>query len=413
LQRDTCNKEGAGTMPAPVWTEAIMQSLATLLTALLLAGCAAAPPAPSVPTQLFSDTRFAPATEPIGADDLFALNPEMRAYLNSPALRAQMRAKGSEHGLVDALYQKGELKLEYDSTMTRNAAQTYQARSGNCMSLVIMTAAFAKELGLNVTFQSVVVDPAWHRSGDLYMASNHVNVSLGQRRSGNLHSSDPERTLTIDFLPPQDMRGYRTNPLDQKTIVAMYINNRAVEALAQNQVDNAYWWARAAVSQDPSFIVAYNTLGVIYQRHGDHQLAERTFRTALERAPDDVVVMQNLVPLLVTLGKHEELQLLSKRLSRLEPDPPYHHFHLGMKAMERHDYPAARALFAREVRRAPYNDEFHFWLGVAHLRLGEAALAREQFALALDNSTTRDGRQLYSAKLAHLRAQMPKAVTAN
>jgi Tfp pilus assembly protein PilF len=382
--------------------------LATLLIVLLLAGCATAPPAPPTPSHLFSDASFAPATERTGADDLFALNPEMRTYLNSHAFRAHLRDKGTEHGLVDALYQKGELKLEYDAAMTRNAAQTYAARSGNCMSLVIMTAAFAKELGLDVRFQNVVVDQTWRRSGGLYTASGHVNLSLGKPLSGNLRNYDSGRTLTVDFLPPEEMAGYRTNPLEEKTIVAMYMNNRAVEALAQNRVDNAYWWARAAVTHDPSFNVAYNTLGVVYQRHGDRQLAERTFRMALEREPKDIVVMQNLVPLLAALGKSEESQALSKRLARLEPNPPFHYFDLGMKAMEREDYPAAKALFAREVGRAPYNDEFHFWLGVAHLRLGEAAQAREQIALALDNTTTRDGKALYSAKLAHLRAQNPK-----
>jgi tetratricopeptide (TPR) repeat protein len=385
-----------------------MKSLATLLISLLLAGCASAPPAPPAPSQLFSDATFAAPTELVGADELFAMSPEMRAYLNSPAFRAQLRAKGLEHGLVDALYQKGELKLEYDSAMTRNAAQAYQARSGNCMSLVIMTAAFAKELGLTVSFQNVVVDQTWRRSGDLYMASSHVNLSLGKPVSSNLRNYETERALTIDFLPPEDMAGYRTYPIDEKTIVAMYMNNRAVEALAQHQLDNAYWWARAAVMQNPSFIVAYNTLGVIYQRHGDQQLAERTFRLALEREPEDIVVMQNLLPVLGAAGKNEEAMVLSKRIASLEPNPPFHYFQLGMKAMERQDYQAARALFAREVKRAPYNDEFHFWLGVAHLRLGEAAQAREQIALALDSSTTRDGRELYSAKLAHLRAQNPK-----
>ncbi|MDB5907432.1 MAG: hypothetical protein JWP34_1546 [Massilia sp.] len=385
-----------------------MKFLATLLLSLLLTGCASAPPAPPAPSQLFSDTTFAAPTERIDADELFAMSDEMRAYLNSPAFRAQLRAKGLEHGLVDALYRKGELKLEYDSANTRNAAQTYQARSGNCMSLVIMTAAFAKELGLNVSFQNVVVDQTWRRSGDLYMASSHVNLSLGKPVSSNLRNYESERALTIDFLPPEDMAGYRTYPIDEKTIVAMYMNNRAVEALAQHQLDDAYWWARAAVVQNPSFIIAYNTLGVIYQRHGDQQLAERTFRLALEREPEDIVVMQNLLPVLGTAGKNEEAMVLSKRIASLEPNPPFHYYQLGMKAMERQDYQAARALFEREVKRAPYNDEFHFWLGVAHLRLGEAAQAREQIALALDNSTTRDGRELYSAKLAHLRAQNPK-----
>jgi tetratricopeptide (TPR) repeat protein len=100
-------------------------------------------------------------------------------------------------------------------------------------------------------------------------------------------------------------------------------------------------------------------------------------------------------------------------MAAIEPNPPFHFFNLGMKAMERHDYQAARAMFEREVRRAPYYDEFHFWLGIAWLRLGEAGQARAQIALALDTSTSRDTRALYSAKLAHLRAQDPQRGRAN
>lgn len=49
-------------------------------------------------------------------------------------------------------------------------------------------------------------------------------------------------------------------------------------------------------------------------------------------------------------------------------------------------------MFEREVRRAPYSDEFHFWLTIACLQLGEADQARKPLALALDTSTTRDMR---------------------
>jgi Tfp pilus assembly protein PilF len=387
-----------------------MKTLAALLMSLLLAACASAPrPAPPAPSQLFSDAGFAPASEAIGADDLFALSPAMRAHLGSAPFRSQLRDKGVAQGLVDALYRKGELKLEYDAAMTRNAAQTFEARSGNCMSLVIMTAAFAKELGLDVYYQSVVVEDTWRRSGNLYLSSSHVNLSLSKPKLQNLRTVDvAEQVLTIDFLPAADMTGYRTHPLDEDAIVAMYMNNRAVEALAQGRVDDAYWWARAAVTKNPAFVVAYNTMGVIYRRHGDLQQAERSFRLALEREPENLSVMQNLAPLLATLGKTEESQALERRLAAIEPNPPFHFFNLGMKAMERQDYPAAKALFAREVQRAPYYDEFHFWLGIAMLRLGESSRAREQIALALDAATTRDGRDLYSAKLAHMRAQAPK-----
>jgi tetratricopeptide (TPR) repeat protein len=75
-----------------------------------------------------------------------------------------------------------------------------------------------------------------------------------------------------------------------------------------------------------------------------------------------------------------------------------------MVAFEGGDYQKAKALFEREVKRAPYYDEFHFWLALTHLRLGEAKEAHEELAQALDTSTRRDSRDLYSAKLAHLRS---------
>jgi Tfp pilus assembly protein PilF len=395
-----------------------MNTMAAWLSCLALAVCTTAcstlAPAPAAPpANLFGDTNFAPASVPVGAAGLFDLSPEMRSYLNTPAFRNQLRNKGVARGLVDALYAKGELRIEYDASMTRNAAQAFDARSGNCMSLVIMTAAFAKELGLEVHYQNVVAVESWRRSGSLYLASSHVNLSLDKPLSRNLRAFDASEQLTIDFLPPEDMAGYRKLPLEENTIVAMYLNNRAVETLVVDRVDDAYWWARAAVEKDPAFVAAYNTLGVIYRRHGDNQLAERSFRLALEREPDNLIVMQNLVPLLAALGKNEESQALARRVAAIEPNPPFYFYALGMKALDRQDYKQAKAMFAREVARAPTNDEFHFWLGVAMLRLGESAQAKEQIALALENAGTRDGRERYSAKLALLRAQSAQRARAD
>lgn len=377
-----------------------------ILLFCLLAGCAGMPGdrARDV-APLFHDAAFKAPSVPVGAQGLFDLSPEMRAYLHSPAFTMLLRQKGLDHGLVDALYAKGELKLEYDSSMTRTAAQTYAARAGNCLSLVIMTAAFAKELGIPVRYQSVAVDQSWSRNAGLYLVSSHVNLSLGSRSPGMLRGFDvAERLLTIDFLPPADAARYRTEPLDEDDIVAMYLNNRAAESMVRDRLDDAYWWARAAVALRPSLVMAYNTLGVVYQRHGDGARAERVLRAALLREPKNVVVMQNLAPTLASLGKAEEARALAQRIAQLEPNPPFRFFDQGMQALRDGDYRKAKELFAREVRRAPYYDEFHFWLAVACLRLGEAAQAREQLALAQDTSTRRDTRELYSAKLAHLRA---------
>lgn len=380
-----------------------MLSLSLLCTGLL-AGCAGmAPSLPPPPAPLFSDASFRPPSEPVGAANLFTLSPEMRAYLHSPEFVRETGNKGAERGLVDALYKKGELKLEYDASVTRNAAQTYQAKAGNCLSLVIMTAAFAKELGMAVRFQNVLVDENWSRHGDIYFASTHVNLSFGRRSMDPTRSYDSGRMLTIDFLPPEELSGYRSYPIEENAIVAMYMNNRSAEALAHNRIDDAYWWARAAIQQDPALIMSYNTLGVIYNRHGDTALAEQVYRAALAREPEQLVVMRNLVPVLTALGKTAEAAALEKRVNSIEPYPPFHFFNLGMAAMYAGQYQVAKTHFAREVKRAPYYHEFHFWLAIAYLRLGETSQAREQVALALDTSTTRDSHDLYAAKLAQMR----------
>jgi Tfp pilus assembly protein PilF len=380
------------------------RSFQLLLSMLaLLAGCAATrPEAPAQPGAPLADAAFAPPSQPIGSADLFTLSPAMRTYLNSPGFKAHLRDGGLEKGLVNALYSQTDLKLEYDATRTGSAAETYAARSGNCLALVIMTAAFARELGMTVRYQSVDVEQSWSRSGGLYMGSGHVNVVIGHRKQA-FYDSSAGQELVVDFLPPKGAARLQTHPLEEADIVALYLNNRAVETLAEGRVDDAYWWARGAVLGGRANAAPYNTLGVIYQRHGDLALAEQAYRAALLREPDNVVVMQNLGPMLATLGRDAEAQALAARAAQLQPVAPFLYFNQGLLAMQRGDYGAARDLFAREVERAPYDDEFHFWLAQALLRLGDARRADQQLALAVDTSIRLADRQRYSSKLAHLR----------
>lgn len=376
-----------------------------LLFLVLLSGCAGTPSRPPAElASLFDDTAFpAPAT-PVDAAGLFTLSAPMRAHLNSPAFQKNLRDKGSARGLLAALYSKSDLQLDYDASVTRTAAQTYAERSGNCLSLVIMTAAFARELGMDVRFQSVQTEETWSRSGSLYLISSHVNVSLAPRAAALNGYSTLDQPLVVDFLPPPDAARLRTTELQEADIVALYMNNRAAEELVQGRVADAYWWARAAILKRPSLLEAYNTLAVIYARGGRPALAERTYRVALQRQPDSLVVMQNLEQILSASGRLAEAQALQRRIERLHPAPPFHYFNQGMSAYRSGDYKRAKALFAREVARAPYNDEFHFWLGASHLQLGELETAVKEMALARETSTRAETREQYVAKLARLKS---------
>ena len=362
----------------------------------LLVACASGPQ--SRPERLFDDHLFRPASVRISADDVFAVNDDMRQYLRTEFTGA-LRGKDRQQGLFEALYGRGQLKLDYDSAMTRNAEEAFAARSGNCLSLVIMTAAFAKELGLYSRYQSVLVDETWSRSGDIYLSVGHVNLTLGKRQADGGFGHAETDLMTIDFLPPQDIRHQRVRIIGEETIVAMYMNNRAVETLAAGDVDNAYWWAREAIRQDPKFLSAYNTLGVVYHRHRDREASERVLRYVLDVEPANIHALANMVAVLKDAGRVAESAALATRLAAIEPDPPFKFYNLGLAALEKGDYKTARDLFQKEIERAAYYHEFHFWLAVAHFGLGETKQARIHMALAMENSTTRGERELYAAKL--------------
>jgi len=377
-----------------------MTRLAVLLICTLLAACASVPAPPPAPT-LFHDELFTTPAQPVGADNIFALSDEMTRYADT-TLAAQLRSRGLQKGLLEALYSKHQLKLEYDAERTRNAVEAFDARAGNCLSLVIMTAAFAKHLGLQVSYHSVYTDETWTRNHDTYFASGHVNLTLG-RRFADTASRGMHPSWTIDFLPPEDLRGQRSREVNEDTIVAMYMNNRAAESLAAGDLNAAYAWARAAVTHQPGFLSAYNTLGVIYLRRGHAVAAEQALAHVLQNDPSSTVAMANMVRVLRAQGRADESAALAKTLARIDPEPPFHFFDLGQAAMRAGNYTAARGLFAKEVARAPYQHEFHFWLALAEFQLGNMEGARAQLTLALNTSTTRRNQQLYAAKLDHLK----------
>ena len=384
----------------------MMKVLLALMGCALVAACAT-PPVQRADERFFSDARFAPPAERIRAEDVFALSPAMKRYLDQE-IAEKVRSRGRQRGLVDALYSNGELKLEYDSTMTRNAAQAFDARTGNCLALAIMTGAFARELGIAVYYQAVITDETWVRSGGIHFIVDHINISLGRRLGDMIIGGQPPEVLTIDFLPQQDLRNQRVRVLPESTVVAMYMNNRAAESLALGRLNDAYWWSREAIVQDPASVRAYNTLGVVYRRHGDLAEAERVLVHAMAQDPSNPQIVANLAQVFSDQGRVVEADALKQRLALLESEPPFVFFYRGQEALRNGDYAAARDLFTREVARAPYYHEFHYWLAVVYAKLGDVKQTREHLALAMESSTTRGDHDLYAAKLDRIRSvQVP------
>ena len=374
--------------------------LAALAWVAALAGCASAPqaPPPQPPPGLFFDAAFEAPSVPIDARQVFALSPAMRHYLEVE-IAPQLRSMGPQRGLVDALHSKAQLHLDYDTDVTRTAAEAFDARAGNCLSLVVMSAALAKHLGLPVRYQALVGQETWSRSGDLSFVNGHVNLTVARRLVDRLNAFDPDTQFQLQFGALPVGRASLLRAVSEATIVSMFMNNRAAEALVRGHLADAYAYAREAVIQAPEHASAYNTLGVIYQRRGLAAAAELAYSHAVSRDSEHRAALLNLARLLDGQGRSAEAAPWRAKLARLEADPPFQHFDLGRAAAQAGDFRTAREHILREMRRDPDYHEFHFWLAVALYGLGELSQAREHLTTAMNNSTTRQTQAIYASKL--------------
>lgn len=377
--------------------------LAALAAVAMLSACAAVvPPSQAAPPlQLFEDGAFEAPSQPIDVSRVFALSPAMKHYVEVD-IAGHLRTMGRQRGLVEALHSKAQLRLDFDTEVTRNAAEAFDARSGNCLSLVVMTAAFAKHLDLPVTYQALVGHESWSRSGDLSLINGHVNIAIDKRLVDRIVGRETDGQLRLDFGALPAGRGALLRHVSEATILAMFMSNRAAESIVQGSLADAYGYIREAIRQDPTYLSAYNTLGVVYQRRGMATQAERAYRYALQREAGYQPALLNLARLLDGQGRSAEAAVYHQLLSKLEAEPPFHYFDLGRAAAQAGDFQMARQYILREMRRDPDYHEFHFWLAVALYGLGDARQAREHLTIAMKNSTTRREQAIYASKLQRL-----------
>jgi predicted Zn-dependent protease len=279
------------------------------------------------------------------------------------------------------------------------------------LSLVVMTAALARELGMNVTYQSARVDEAYSRNGGLTLRSGHVNIVLGERptrtpgrTSAVALGGDGDR-LQIDFLPAPELQGLHTQPITEQRVLAMFMNNRAAEALQQGQTAQAYAWARVALQRDAGFTSALNTLAVVYQRAGHLPQAQAVLQQVLAQDDHHLAALWNLVQVLQAQGLHGQAQHWQARLAHLEPVPPFAQLQQGQAAMARGEPAKARDLLLAEQRLTGDSHELYFWLARAHHALGDQAAAQRAMAHAQALAPAGEQQSRYAAKLAWLRAQ--------
>lgn len=354
---------------------------------------------PEMAQELFQPARRVPRF-----DELLALTlPQKQQFLDFYHDHDQARMQ--PHYRINEYLTQHLSGVEFGNR-TLPVAETVERELGNCMSLALVTTAYARLAGVDVGWQLSPAQPYYSSQGTVIYSADHIQTRLFSppygKKKGFSNANAPLRSyLLIDYFT--DERPRRGSALRENQMIALVYQNLGVEAMSEGRLADSYWLLREALEHDPRNGHTYNALGVLHRRAGADELAEGLLRHALTLAGEELLILRNLRRLMLSLGRSEEAEALQQRILAL-PDPdPYPALVRGDKAFHQGKLDEALASYREARRIAPYLHEVDQRIAQVYLERGDLRRAKRELQRARDNAIAVTDRRQYQTKLQGLR----------
>lgn len=386
----------------------IPRTAAALLAASTLGCCMAVhgATAPALAAPGIADPTPVTTTEPLAVpadivpisvpspQQIIVIPPELRAQLRQNVINKSYSRERRMKLLVDYIFSKQGLGLEYDSSVTRTIEQTFRDRKGNCMSFTLLFVTLAREAGVSAYVQEVGQALSWYQEENTLYNAGHVNV--GVQLGMDLGTIDLDRNILLARGGPKR--------ISDKRALAHFYNNRGSELMQDGYIVAAKAHFDAALAQDPGFAPAWNNLGVLRMRNHQPGLAERDYLAALRRDQSYAPALSNMVNLYRFTGDEAKVDAYMHRLRRAQLGDPFYQFLQADQAEKRGDYAVAATHYRRAIRLYDKVHQFHFGLARVYFLSGDMERARRELSRALAlSSEDAVMRNRYQAKMDSLR----------
>jgi Flp pilus assembly protein TadD len=282
------------------------------------------------------------------------------------------------------------LNVEYDPFAEGGAQDVFYRGSANCLSYANLFVALAREAGLKASYQWLEVRPQWTRMGERVMVRLHVNTLVKLVGGG-------EYMVDIDPLPSRDIAG--TQKMSDADAQALYHSNIAMDALAEEDLEQAWLHGVRALQISPHVPHLWVNLGAIYRMTGQHREAESSYLYALQLDPWDRSAMNNLVVLYQIEGRDEDRDYWEVRVAHYRDGNPYYHALLGDRAAEEGDWVAALQHYEEAVERLPDDSQLLYTTGLIHYRLDQLQEASTYIKRAIATATLYSDINTYKLQL--------------
>ena len=282
---------------------------------------------------------------------------------------------------------------------TYNAKNAMEHRSGNCLSLAILTTALAKIVDLNVGYRMVHSAPVFEKHRNIVLSSAHVQTIIFDENfveePGEFYIQKPG--LVIDYFPSNSNISGRY--ISEPQFLAMYYQNMSASALLDNDLFSAYWNIKQAALLDSESENTQNTLAVIHRRIGDSQTAEKIYQQLMDRERETVSVLENYELLLRLTGRLEEAKSIEDRIAKLNDPNPYNWLEAAYIAKNEGSNDKAILYLDKVIERAPYVLEAYKLLSVIYKEQGKGRKAKATLKSSLEWAFDTDEKKQIKYKL--------------
>lgn len=312
------------------------------------------------PSDLFADRYFSGESNTlpeIERPDLFSLPQNYRAELDR--IVASTDSEHERYKTMRSWIYRKFRNFDFDVTETYSLAQLNTNRKINCLSFSVMFVAAARYVDVPAEFQLVLAPPYWDKADSSWINNQHINVtgSIELDEDAVLQIADPaitdvhlgrygrviggsrlnknrlERRYIADINPAVLSIDSGRRRIDEQQVLSLFFSNKAIEALLDQDLSLAYAYTKYALIEDADSVIAWNNLGVLYNRVGQQELSRAAYERAISLDENAYSAKSNLANNYRSAGLILQAEFIEYEIAAFRSQNPYYHSALAEESL--------------------------------------------------------------------------------
>lgn len=313
------------------------------------------------------------------------------------------KALGMREDRIIASYLEDHLtRFKYDGK-TLTASESLLGQEGNCISLAILTEAYARAANIDTTFKEVSSIPVYEVQNGAVLVANHFKIKLiapflDKEDTDGWNSYNRAGTI-IDYFPVYD--SVFIGNASKNDLMAKFYANRSVDNMLAAEFDLSYSYLVKALVFAPNDPELLNLAALLHKRTGDVATAKRLFHDGYAKQLDSYNLLSNY---LAILDSEKDKTLITAIESRIEDVAitPIDWLLLAKDALRKGELSQAEILLVKVIDRVPYLPEPYIELAKINYQRGYTRRTRMLLETAKEKTKDKEKLAIVEAKQAAL-----------